>query len=229
MNVQGKVVAITGGTRGFGFCLAKVFKEEGAVVAISASDEKGVLVATKELDVFGMVADVTKESDLQSFADAVVAKFGRIDIWINNAGVWLPECSATELDMSRVKKMFDINVFGLMHGSRVATNALKGTAGVILNVISTSALSGRSRITGYSASKWAANGFTKGLREELKGSSIKVFSVFPGGMKTTLFDEARPVLFDKMLDPLEVAQKVVANIKSDNPEEELVIKRPEAQ
>ena len=125
--------------------------------------------------------------------------------------------------------MFDVNVIGLINGSRVALRYMKKRgAGVIVNIISAAALSGRQGISTYSASKWAVNGFTKSIREENHSSGVFIFSVFPGGMKTELFNKGKPDNFNDFMDPNDIAEKVINNLKSDNPELELVIKRTKA-
>ncbi len=227
MNLKDKVVVITGASRGFGRALAEAFLDEGSKVSICATDAKEVGAVAKEIGAFGISADVTKEEDMIRLAEETIKKFGAIDIWINNAGIWLPRSYIEDIDVQKVRKMFDVNVIGTMHGSRVALRLMKQKgSGMIINVISTSALTGRPMISAYSASKWAANGFTKGIREENK--NISILSIFPGGMKTDIFGENKPEDFNDFMEIKDVAEKVIANLKSEKPEEELVIQRPTA-
>ena len=225
MNLKDKVVVITGASKGFGRALAEAFLEEGSKVSICATNEKEVEAVAKEIGALGISADVTKEEDMIRLAEETVKNFSGIDIWINNAGIWLPHALIEDFDMQKVKKMFDVNVIGTMHGARVALRLMKqkGT-GTIINVISDSALTGRPMSSAYSASKWAVNGFTKGIREANKNLSI--LSIFPGGMKTDIFGGNKPKNFDDYMDAKEVAQKVIANLKLEKTKEELVIQRP---
>ena len=129
--------------------------------------------------------------------------------------------------MDRVHDMFEINVFGTIYGSREAMIQMrKQEKGLIVNILSSSALGGRPTISGYSASKFAADGFTKALRMELEGSGVRVIGIYPGGMTTNLFDEAKPADFNDYIDPQDVAEKIISNIELDNPEEEQILKRP---
>jgi len=97
---------------------------------------------------------------------------------------------------------------------------------MIVNMVSMAVVNVRPMISAYTTSKFAVDGFTKGLRMELEGSGVKVFGIYPGGTKTNLFDEKKPADFDDYMDPTEIATKIVNNIESDNPEIELIIKRP---
>ena len=226
MELKGKVIVITGSTSGLGLALAKAFMNESETVVISSYHQEHVDTVAKELGVTGIIADVTLETDMENLANETIAKHGRIDLWINNAGIWIPEGIIEDANMERVKKMFDVNVFGVMNGSRTALKQMRTQKnGTILNIISTAALSGRAKHAAYSSSKWAVNGFTKGIREEVREDGIYVLSVFPGGMKTKFFDEAPPANYGEFFEPEYVAEQIVANLKSEHPEEEIVIKR----
>lgn len=91
MELKNKVVVITGANKGFGRELAKAFVAKEALVTISGRDQKDVEQAAHELGTEWFVADVTKESEIVELATAVVTKHGRIDIWVNNAGVWMKQ------------------------------------------------------------------------------------------------------------------------------------------
>lgn len=228
MNLKDKIVIITGGSKGFGKALAGAFLNEGSKVIISSNNEKEIESVAKEIDVFGIYADVTKEEELASLSNEVIEKFGTIDIWINNAGIWMPHDFVENFDMDKVRKMFEVNVIGSMNGSRVALRYMKEKKlGTIINIISDSALVERPMSSTYCASKWAVNGFTKSIRAENKDKNVLILSVFPGGMKTDIFGEARPDNFDDFMETSYVAEKVVDNLKKEFPEEELIIQRPE--
>ena len=224
MNLKDKVVIITGGSKGFGKALAIGFLGEGAKVVVSSSNEKEIQDTAKEIGAIGICADVTNEDDLINLARDVKEKFGSIDIWVNNAGLWMGNDFAENFDMEKVRKMFDVNVMGTINGSRVALRHMKEKgSGVIVNIISTAALAGRPTLSTYCASKWALNGFTKSIREE--NDDILVLSVYPGGMKTTIFEDTKPDDWDEFMEPEYVVLKVINNLKDESPEEELVIRR----
>lgn len=230
MNLRDKVVVITGGSKGFGKALAEAFLKEGSKVVINSRNRKELKKVVMEMGVLGICADVTKEEELTYLLDETVKELGGVDIWINNAGLWMPHDFVENFDMSKVRKMFEVNVMGTINGSRVALRFMKEKgSGTIINTISDSALVGRPMSSTYSASKWAVNGFTKSIRAEDKEKNILILSLFPGGMKTDIFGEARPDNFDDFMETSYVAEKVIDNLKKEFPEEELIIQRPEVK
>lgn len=226
MNLKDKIVVITGGSKGLGKALAENFIKEGSKVIISSYSKKELESVARKISAIPFVADVTDEKQIIKLANFAVRRFGRIDIWINNAGIWIPHAPIEKLDSKRVREMIEVNLFGTIFGSRVALIQMKKQhRGVIVNVLSTSALEGRAGSAAYCASKYGATGFTKSIRLEAKPERILVLSVYPGGMQTHLFDKKKPVDFDKYMEPSLVAQKVIKNLKTKNPKEELIIKR----
>lgn len=225
MNLKDKIVVITGGSKGFGRNIADVFLARGAKVVVSSHENE----AQSDIENLMIVqSDVRKEEEVKNLGNFVLEKFGHIDIWINNAGIWYPQMPIEDLDMDKVHNVFETNVFGTMYGSIAATKVMKKQGqGIIINIISAAALSGRANISAYSASKFAADGFTKSLRLELEESGVKVVSIYPHGMKTALFNEAKPEDWDEYMDPKEVAEKVVNNLESENIELEQVFRREE--
>ncbi len=221
MNLQDKIVVITGGTKGLGRSLAETLKQKQAHVIICSS---------KEYDEQGfdfIKADVSNEEEIRSLVKRVVDQFGRIDIWINNAGIWVPHCPIEKLDINRVREMNEVNIIGTIIGSKHALVQMrKQGVGMIVNILSTSALEGRAGSSGYCASKYGATGFTKSLRKETEGSDIKIISIYPGGMKTHFFDEKKPENYDSYMEPSYVAEKIITNLENGQPEEEIIIKRP---
>lgn len=228
MNLKDKIVVITGGSKGFGKALTKAFLKEGSKVVISSRDKEEVKEAVMEMRVLGICADVTNEDELIFLLKATVKELGGVDIWINNAGISVGHDIAENFDMEKVRKMFEVNVFGVMNGSRVALRYMKkkGT-GMIINVISDSALTGRPTSSMYCASKWAVNGFTKSIREGNK--NISVLGIYPGGMKTELFGKNKPDNYNDFMETSYVAEKVIDNLKKEFPEEELIIQGPEVK
>lgn len=227
MNLKDKVVVITGGSRGFGKTLAEFFVKEGSRVVISSNNSDETKKVAQEIGATGICADVTKEDELTSLLNETVKNFGGVNIWINNAGLWMTHSSIEDFDMNKVRKMFDVNVIGTINGSRVALRYMKEKkSGTIINVISTAALGERPNLSTYCASKWAVNGFTKSIRAEDKEKNILILSIFPGGMKTEIFGENKPDNFNDFMEPEYVAEKVIDNLKLENPEEELIVQRP---
>lgn len=225
MDLAKKSIVVTGGTSGFGLALATAFKNQGANVVVCARKKDGLKSFPRD-GILGVRANVTKEKDVKKLAEFAVKKFGRIDIWVNNAGAWMPHLPIEKVDWGKAHELMEVNLFGMAYGSKVAlADMRKRGSGIVINIISTSGLDGKKNETAYCASKFAASGFTKSLRKEVEGTDIRVLGVYPGGMKTNLFNEKKPENYEEYMDPNEVAEKVIENLKSDNPQEELVLRR----
>jgi len=228
MKLQNAIIVITGGSQGLGKALAEVLVKAGARVIITARRNKLLQQTAKEISATPIALDVREEKQVRRLGQAVVKRFGRLDIWINNAGVWLPHTPIEKMDMAKLHDMMEINLFGTIYGSKFALEQMRrqGGGGIIVNILSTSALAGRAGSSGYCASKYAVDGFSKSLRLEVEGDGIKVISVYPGGMRTNLFDQLRPADYDNYMDPNEVAKKIIENVQSENPELEQILRRP---
>lgn len=225
--MKDKVIIITGASRGLGESLAVILAGKGAHVVVSGRNTAELEKVACTISGTAMTVDVTKEQEVVNLINQTVKKFGRIDILINNAGIWLPRASLEETDMERSHDMLEVNLFGTVYGVRaVLPHMRKQGKGMIVNVVSTSALAGRPMSAMYSASKHAQRGFTDSMREELKGTSISVIGIYPGGIKTHLFDESKPADFAEFMTPEYVAQKIVDNLEKNTPETELILKRP---
>ncbi len=226
MNLKEKVVVIIGGSQGFGKALAELFISEKSQVIIASKNKESVEKTAQEIGATSFIADVRNEQDIRNVAEQVIKQYGHIDIWINSAGVFKKFPQKELLNMDRAHELFDINFFGSLLGSRTALLNMK--AGFVINILSSAALDA-SRAVGakiYASSKYALRGYVEALRGENKENPVKILSVYPGGMKTHLHDEALPTDFDNFMEPIYVAEKVIANLKLENPEMDLVIKRP---
>lgn len=227
MILKDKIVVITGGSQGFGKALAKFFVAETAKVVISSDNDKLLQETAEELQCDSFKADVTSYLDLQSLAKYVIKKHGRIDVWINNAGIQIAPSLVENIDIKKLHRLFDINFFGYFYGCQIAIEEMKKKdGGIIININSTAGLEGKPDISAYSASKFAIKGLTESIRRELQSSNIKIFGVFPGGMRTDIYKEKYPDNLNEYMDVEQVAEKVVNNLKSDAPEIDLIIKRP---
>ncbi|MCL4405312.1 MAG: SDR family oxidoreductase [Patescibacteria group bacterium] len=226
MDLKDKVVVVTGASRGLGKAIAATLITKGSKVVVSSQsgDELGQMAA--EIKAVAVAADVTSKVAIQNLADQVIEKFGRIDIWINNAGIDAPSSSIENLDIARLHAMLEVNLFGVIYGSQSALVQMKTQHyGMIVNIISRSSLAGRPETAGYSASKWAERGFTESLRLAAKPYNIEVMAVYPAGIKTDLFGRNKPADYDTYMEPQYVADKIVENIEKGTSEEELLIEK----
>ncbi|MFA5925875.1 MAG: SDR family oxidoreductase [Parcubacteria group bacterium] len=189
-NIVGKVVAITGGSRGIGFSDAKAFLREGAKVAICSLHKNNLSKAEKELkgrgEFFAMIADVRNHLEMEKFVEAAVKKFGRIDVMINNAGIaW--EGYFHDEAVKSINDIVDTNVKGVLFGTKAALKyMLKQKSGVIINMSSQAGEYGIAEFSTYSATKFAVRGFSESMSDELRKFGIKVYAVCPGAVDTDL-------------------------------------------
>ena len=227
MILQNKIIAITGGSKGFGKSLAKAFIEEGAVVIIASSEEKELKSSASELGIDCFKLDVRNPEEIEAFADYIKTKYRRIDFWINNAGIQIAPSLAQDVDINKLHNLYAINFFGSFYGCQTAIRYMKQQeSGVIININSTAGLEGKPNISAYSSSKFALKGLTESIRKELENTQIKILAIHPGGMQTEIHQEKYPEDFDEYMSVEYATEKVMANLKSENSELDLVIKRP---
>ena len=227
MTFKDKIIVITGASQGFGKALAQALKKEGAQVVISSHDEKNLENTAKELSVDFFLADVTVFENVKKLNEYVIGKYKRIDVWINNAGIQIAPSLVEEVNLQRLHDLFDVNFFGYFYGCQIALSQMKKqNGGVIININSTAGLEGKPEISAYVSSKFAIKGLTESIRKENKDSDIKVYGIFPGGMQTDIYKEKYPNDLKDYMDIDSVIEKVMVNLKSENPEIDFVIKRP---
>lgn len=229
MIIKDKVIAITGGSKGFGKSLARAFAAEGAKVIIGSHEETELKKTTQELNVDSFVLDVTKPEDIEAFVKHIDQKYGALDFWVNNAGIQIAPSHAEDVDIAKLHTLYDINFFGYFYGCQTAIRFMRKQGhGLIINVNSTAGLSGKPLISAYSSSKFAARGLTESIREELKGSEVNIYSIHPGGMQTEIYKEKYPDDFSEYMSVDYAAERVMKNLKQEYPEQDLIIKRPAA-
>ncbi|TSC68443.1 MAG: short-chain dehydrogenase/reductase [Parcubacteria group bacterium Gr01-1014_56] len=224
MKLSGAVVVITGASRGLGKCLANELKAQGAKVVVGDLESEDLRTTLAELEAPGLHCDVTERAHVEALAQEAIKHYGRIDIWINNAGIWMPYGPVEELDFKRARALMEVNYFGLAHGTVEALKHMrKKGQGVIVNMISVRGLEGKGLAAGYSASKFAAEGFTQAVRAEVAGSGVSVIGIYPYRMKTGLFGENKHADYDSSMEPEEVATIIIENLKEADPAEHVEI------
>lgn len=190
-----KIVVITGSTRGIGYGLADAFLDLGCAVTITgrtpASVEGAVskLSAKHEADrILGQTCDVTQIEQVQALWDAAVAHFGRIDIWINNAGISHPRRDFWEHSPKRIQAVMDTNLVGVMYGSQVALRGMLDQGfGSVYNVEGMGS-DGRQveGMTLYGTTKYGLHYLTDALVEETKRTPVLVGALSPGMVITDM-------------------------------------------
>jgi short-subunit dehydrogenase len=224
MNLKNMVCVITGAGRGLGKSLAKELHNRGVKLILGDIDMDNLCQVAKELGASALHCDVTKQHDVEMLAEEAVKQCGRIDIWINNAGIWMPYSRVEEIDFSRARSLMEVNYFGLAYGTIAAVKLMRPVnSGCIINIISIRALAGKAMAAGYSASKFAAEGFTQAVREELKDTGLRVIGVYPHRIKTELFGDNKHADYESSMNPDSVARAIIDNLATDNPSEHLEI------
>jgi len=190
-RLDGKVTIITGGSRGMGEAHARCFAAEGArVVVTDVLDGEGKAVAgVCGADAVYEPLDVTDAAAWRRVVDATMARWGRIDVLVNNAGIFriLAIADTTEDTWNRIMA---VNTTGVFLGIQtVAPIMVEQGSGSIINISSIAGLRGSARSIAYSTSKWAVRGMTKCAAQELAPSGVRVNSVHPGIIDTPMAGE----------------------------------------
>ncbi len=192
-----KTILITGCSSGFGLLSAVQFCKEYTVYASMRNLEKKDALLNAVNEVGGSVhllqLDVTDDSSVQSAVDQLIAKEGRLDILINNAGYGVGGCFE-ELSEQEIRDQMETNFFGVQKVTRAVLPQMREqNSGLIINI---SSLAGRRSFPGlgaYHASKFALEGFSESLRYEVNQFGIKIVLVEPGAFKTSIFSENKQV------------------------------------
>ena len=177
-----KVVLVTGGTDGIGKALVDALLSKGAKVATCGRNHDKLYRLQSEhpsAHLYTMVADVSNENDCRRLVDMTVKNFGGIDILINNAGISMRSLlkdASTEV----IKKVMDINFFGTVYCTRYAVDSLIKRKGTIVGVSSIAGYRGLPGRSGYSASKFALQGWLEAIKTELMDDGVHVMWVCPG-------------------------------------------------
>jgi uncharacterized protein len=222
MELKDKIVLITGASRGLGLELARAYKAEGSKIITCArkfSDE-----IKKEFQGHALIEGNLVDEETQ-IALYEFAKTG-IDILINNAGTFT-QGPFHETNIADIELVFDVNVFSHIRLTRlIYPLMLQKKQGYIINIISTSGKNGKENQSIYCSTKFAMAGFTESLRHEAKKHGIKVFGIFPGGMKTGLFENFS-VDTGNFMQPSNVAKIIISLSKTDSDvsPDEIIINR----
>jgi NAD(P)-dependent dehydrogenase (short-subunit alcohol dehydrogenase family) len=215
VELQGQVVAITGGARGIGRSIAAALTRAGARVAIGDVDLGAAEQAAAELGegVVPLAVDVSDRDSVERFADDVEDRLGPLDVWVNNAGILLVGSFLDE-DDSMTERQFAVNVMGVVHGMRVALARMGPRhRGQIVNIASGASYTVPPGEVTYAATKHAVLALSDGVREECRGSGLTITAVFPGLVNTELATGTAPPRASKWITPEDVADGVVMAIR----------------
>lgn len=182
--MKDKVVIITGGSSGIGKAMAEVFGVNGSKIFITGRNLTDLYQAvtdlkSKGIDAHGFQADVSVEDDNRKMAEEAIQKFGRIDVLINNAGISM-RALFSEVDLDVVKKVMDINFYGVLYATKYCMPEILKNKGSVVGISSIAGYRGLPGRIGYSASKFALNGFLEVLRTEMLKKDVHVLTACPG-------------------------------------------------
>lgn len=190
LNIQDKVIAITGASSGIGEATARLLAERGAKVVLGARRTERLAVIAEEINGAGGHAqfralDVTDQQDVQRFVDFAVEHYGRVDVLVNNAGV-MPLSRLDALKVDEWNRMIDVNIRGVLHGIAASLPLMqRQRAGQIINIASIGAYAVSPTAAVYCATKYAVRAISEGLRQEV-GGDIRVTVIAPGVTESEL-------------------------------------------
>lgn len=210
-DLQGKVVAITGGSRGLGRAIAEQFAQRGAHVAIGARDVAAASVAAAEIGngAQAFAVDVADRESVARFVTAVGEALGPIDVFVNNAGVMLVGAFEDESD-DRTQHQIDVNLVGVINGMKAAIGHMEQhDGGHIINTVSAVGVVGLPGCATYSAAKHGVVGLCEAVRNELRGRPIDLTIVLPIPARTELTAGVGKGRFVRWLEPDDIAKAIV--------------------
>ncbi|HXV38774.1 MAG TPA: SDR family oxidoreductase [Nitrosopumilaceae archaeon] len=212
MKLSGKVAIVTGGSRGIGKAVAKIFVQEGAHVTITSKDPDRLEKAANEIgNVFFIPGDIRNENDVSNVVKKTVDKFGRIDILVNNAGIFPQVKPLHQISDKEWNEVIDVNLTGQFRFTRAVIPFMEKNGGSIINVSSNAGLRAFENFEAdaYTASKGALVLLTKAWAVEYAKYKIRVNCVCPGMVET---DMTKPYLDSESARKMAVAEHPIGRI-----------------
>src|SRR2546423_5942375 len=223
MRLEGAVVVVTGASSGIGRETALALAGKGARLVLAARraaelEETAVDCRSRGGECRIFPCDVSDREQVEALARAAVETYGRIDAWVNNAGIYAMGTVEAMTDEA-IRRVIDVNFFGVVHGTRAALPHLARTRGVLVNVSSALGRISGPYVSAYAASKHAVRAFTESVRDETRKEGISVTTVYPPAIDTPLFRhsanytgrEIKPA--DPIFPPERVAAAIVSAIE----------------
>jgi NAD(P)-dependent dehydrogenase (short-subunit alcohol dehydrogenase family) len=207
--LQNKVAVITGSSRGLGYAIAEAYAREGAKVVIASRTQRAVDQAVRKLrengaQAEGLACDVSNLQQVEGLAEFAVQKFGRLDIWVNNAGLSAPYGPTAHIPSQDFQSVIDTNITGTYNGSVTAMRHFaRQKSGKLINLLGRGDKGAVPLQNAYSSSKVWVRNFTQALAKEYAGSGVDVFGFNPGLVRTDMLSNIEAVSgYEHRLNPL---------------------------
>jgi short-subunit dehydrogenase len=188
MDLSQKVVVITGASMGIGEAIAKIFADHGAAIVFSSRDQARAEAARARVgrpqQSLAVACDVCDPTQISALLRATLERFGRVDVWINNAGFGLID-SIEHMEREAYRRMFETNLFGAIEAMQQVIPVMKRQqTGCIINISSVAGYIAVPYMGAYGATKRALNGISRAARLELEGTGVSVVNICPGYVRT---------------------------------------------
>ena len=220
-----KVAVITGGSRGLGYAIAETYARAGAKVVIASRSARSVDEAVKKLQhngaqAAGLACDVGDLAQVEALAELAIRTFGRIDIWVNNAGISAPYGPTAHVPSADFLNTVNTNIVGTYNGSVVALrHFLAQKSGKLINLLGRGDTGAVPMQNAYSSSKVWVRNFTQALAQEYKGRGVDIFGFNPGLVRTEMLSNVQAVNgYEGRLNPLRYVAMLWGN-EADVPAE----------
>jgi NAD(P)-dependent dehydrogenase (short-subunit alcohol dehydrogenase family) len=226
MEINGKTAVVTGGTKGIGRAIAEALVREGMNVCVGARDPDEIKRTVDELTfdgedgdgagcVAGAVCDVRDYESVRALFAHAVAEFGGVDVLVNNAGIGLFG-RVEGMSPEDFRAVLETNLFGVFHCCREAIPVMKGRGGgYVINISSLAGANPHPEMAAYNASKFALNGFSEALMQEVRQDGIKVSYVMPGSVNTAFGGDEPDESKSWQLQPADIARVVLDLLRHD--------------
>ena len=205
-NLSNRVAIVTGGAQGFGLAITERFIKSGAKVIIWDIDKEKAEIALKKINSknsFYEIVDVTNFEEIKKILNDIESNHGKIDIFINNAGIAGMNTTVAEYPLKEWNKVIDLNLNAVFYCCKaVVPFMIKNNYGRIVNIASIAGKEGNPNASAYSSSKAGVIGLTKSLGKELALKNIAVNCVTPAAAKTRIFDQMTKEHIDYMLSKI---------------------------
>lgn len=199
-DLTGKVAIVTGSTKGIGRAMAQGLAEAGANVVISSRKQElcdevaAEVAATTGRETFGLACHVGDWEAIPSFVDAVVNRFGKIDVLVNNAGINPAPTTVSEMSLEYWRKLFNVNLEGPLRMSQQVAPVMRDNGGgSIVNIVTMAAYSGGPNVCAYGSSKAGLINLTKSMSQEWAPWKVRVNALCPGPFMTEMVAGAERV------------------------------------